>query len=70
MKTIQTTLLDILMWLATCKTYMRIMFVVSLVWNIVILPIHMIFAVATRHPKMYFRELWWTLTTSWKWFVR
>lgn len=70
MKTIQTALFDMLMWLATCKTYMRIMFVVSLVWNIMILPVHIVFSVASRHPKTYFETLWWSVKTTWKWFVR
>ena len=70
MKTIQTALFDMLMWLATCKTYLRIMFVVSLAWNIMILPVHIILAVASRHPKMYFENFWWSIKTSWKWFAR
>ena len=70
MKTIQTALFDMLMWLATCKTYLRIMFVVSLAWNIMILPVHALFAVASRHPKAYFSNLWWSVKTTWEWFVR
>lgn len=70
MKTIQTALFDMLMWLATCKTYMRIMFVGSLVWNIMILPVHIVFSVASRHPKTYFQNLWWSVKTTWEWFVR
>ena len=70
MKTIQTALFDMLMWLATCKTYMRITLVLTTVWNIIILPVHIVLAVASRHPKMYFETLWWSVKTSWKWFAR
>lgn len=68
--TIQNAVFNFLMWLATCKTYMRIMFVVSLVWNIMILPVHIVFSVASRYPKTYFGNLWWSVKTTWKWFVR
>lgn len=71
MKTIiQNTLVKILMWVLSCKTYMRVALVLSLVWNIMILPVHIILAVASRHPKMYFENFWWSVKTSWKWFAR